>query len=97
MDLCAWQQPLTTPSDLDAAGTSNPPVQRHGPRIHGRGKKRRRERDSQSDIDEMELSDRESDRDADVTSPEVSRPRRSARARHVVRYRSFLIDHLICI
>ena len=33
----------------------------------------------------MELSDRESDGDADVTSPEVSRPRRSARARHVVR------------
>ena len=74
-----------SPSALDTADASNPSEKRHIPQTQPRGKKRRRQLSSQSDIDQMELSDRESDRGADTPLPNTSAPRRSARARREVR------------
>lgn len=72
------------PPPLDTSATSNRRKQRQVPQTQQSGKKRRRHRGSQSDIDDVELSDRENDRDTDVPSFESSVPRRSARVKRVV-------------
>jgi hypothetical protein len=72
------------PPALDTSAASNPSEQRQVPQTQRRGKKRRRQRSSQSDIDDMELSDRESDRDTNVPSLKSPMPRRSARVKRVV-------------